>query len=296
MLIIFCDSVIDRKAVEPIYEEEFRAAKAAGHQTFLISHEALIDEENPHKATVFIRTQASNTPALYRGWMMRPAAYKQFYQALLGKNIELINDPSQYKHCHYFPESYPLIKDFTPRSVSLSANDTHDPNRLFHEIWQFGDSPLIIKDYVKSLKHYWDEACYISSAADREQVKAVVGKFLELTGDSLNEGLVIREFVPLKQLTKHSKSGMPLAVEYRVFFYQGNLLAVYPYWEEGEYEEEIVVPQKFVTVAKTIQSNFFTMDIAQNKMGQWIIIELGDGQVAGLPDRAIPDAFYKLLG
>lgn len=295
MLIIFCDSVIDRKAVEPMYEAEWRAAQAAGHETVLISHEALIKERNPHKATVFIRARAQKTPAIYRGWMMRPAAYEAFYQALLSKNIALINDPAQYKHCHHFPESYPLIKELTPKSVSISADDVQDTTRLFHELWEFGDKPLIVKDYVKSLKHHWEEACYIPSAANQEQVETVVQNFLELTGDSINEGLVFREFVPLKPLARHSKSGMPLAVEYRAFFYQGELLAVYPYWEEGEYDEMVMVQEKFKTVAKTIQSNFFTMDIAQNTRGQWMIIELGDGQVGGLPERAGVEAFYELL-
>ena len=45
-------------------------------------------------------------------------------------------------------------------------------------------------------------------------------------------------------------------------------------------------------VAKTIESNFFTMDIAKKENGEWIIMELGDGQVSGLPDNADTDIFY----
>jgi hypothetical protein len=36
------------------------------------------------------------------------------------------------------------------------------------------------------------------------------------------------------------------------------------------------------------------MDIAKTKNGEWIIIELGDGQVAGLPDKVDKLQFYKL--
>jgi hypothetical protein len=32
----------------------------------------------------------------------------------------------------------------------------------------FGDAPLVLKDYVKSQKHAWDEACFIPSASDRK--------------------------------------------------------------------------------------------------------------------------------
>lgn len=51
----------------------------------------------------------------------------------------------------------------------------------------------------------------------------------------------------------------------------------------------------FTEVAKQIKSNFFTMDIAQKENGDWIMIELGDGQVAGLPDDLYADEFYSRL-
>jgi hypothetical protein len=37
------------------------------------------------------------------------------------------------------------------------------------------------------------------------------------------------------------------------------------------------------------------MDVARRRDGEWIIVELGDGQVAGLPDSADPRAFYAAL-
>lgn len=37
------------------------------------------------------------------------------------------------------------------------------------------------------------------------------------------------------------------------------------------------------------------MDIVQKKTGEWIIMELGDGQVAGLPDNANKKEFYSAL-
>jgi hypothetical protein len=47
---------------------------------------------------------------------------------------------------------------------------------------------------VKSRKHEWAEACYIPSAADRQQVECVVTRFLALQGDDLNKGLVFRVY------------------------------------------------------------------------------------------------------
>jgi hypothetical protein len=48
-------------------------------------------------------------------------------------------------------------------------------------------------------------------------------------------------------------------------------------------------------MAKRVDSHFFTMDVAQQDNGSWLIVELGDGQVAGLPHNADIPEFYKSL-
>ena len=53
--------------------------------------------------------------------------------------------------------------------------------------------------------------------------------------------------------------------------------------------------ERFAAVAGGVRSRFFTMDVAQRRDGDWLIVELGDGQVAGLPDHADVDGFYKAL-
>ena len=45
-----------------------------------------------------------------------------------------------------------------------------------------------------------------------------------------------------------------------------------------------------------MKSRFFTMDVARRTTGEWIIMELGDGQVAGIPSRVSPASFYESLG
>jgi hypothetical protein len=37
------------------------------------------------------------------------------------------------------------------------------------------------------------------------------------------------------------------------------------------------------------------MDVAKRRDGDWLIVELGDGQVAGLPEHGDIEAFYKAL-
>jgi hypothetical protein len=128
-----------------------------------------------------------------------------------------------------------------------------------------------------------------------DNVKRVVTRFLELQGEDLNEGLVFREFLTLEFLTLHSKSKMPLTKEFRLFFLQGELLHMFHYWDEGDYEGVKPDLSPFVEIAKKINSQFFTMDIAKIENGDWIIIELGDGQVSGLPDNADLYEFYSKL-
>lgn len=159
----------------------------------------------------------------------------------------------------------------------------------------FGSAPVILKDYVKSQKHYWEEACFIPNASDAAKSESVIRKFLELQDTDLNEGLVFREFVELETLATHSLSGMPLTKEFRVFVRDGKVVSVFKYWDEGDYGETEPVLKRFEALLPEIKSHFFSMDIAKQKNGDWIIVELGDGQVSGLPDNADKSEFYSKL-
>lgn len=298
MNILFCDSPFDNKPVVDIdFEDEFLAAKETGFSVHLFSYERLTKDNNAEFAIKSIKHCNTLQKMIYRGWMLKPFQYTLLYNALLTRNYKLINSPAEYQNCHYLPDSYRFISGHTPATIWLKmGNQNVEYDEIFKEIEAFGNSPLIVKDFVKSQKHYWDSACYIPSAANRDNVKAVIKRFVELQGTDLNEGLVIRAFVGLQDLQIHSKSGMPLKQEYRLFFLHGQLLGCYNYWEEGEYlTDEQPPPDLFRDVAKKVESNFFSMDIAKTKTGEWIIIELGDGQVAGLPDKADRLQFYNLL-
>lgn len=295
MRIIFCDSVIDHKLVEPAYATEQAAAKKAGFVTSVFSYEELT-EGNVTKALKFVRPNETTEAAIYRGWMLTPHQYENLYNGLLQKKIQLINNPTEFKHCHYFPESYPKIKHLTPFSNWTINDETHDFAAIESLTNAFGNSPVIVKDYVKSEKHHWAQACFIPDASDKVQVKRVVDKFIELRGNALNEGLVFRQFEALEYLTKHSKSGMPLTKEWRLFFAHSSLVSWFNYWDEGDYGNTVPELTSFLEVAKTIDSHFFTMDIAQKKNGHWIIMELGDGQTAGLPENVSCGKFYEGLG
>lgn len=291
MRIIFCDSVIDHKSIEPDYEGEKNSALKTGFDFSLISYEELI-EGNVSKSIKYVSPAKTKELAIYRGWMLRPGQYEALYNALFHKNIHLINSPTAYQHCHYLPESYEKIKSKTPQSVWTTKLEMEVILQLTSV---FGANPIIVKDFVKSAKHHWKEACFIPNASNAEQVKTIVDKFLELRGSSLNEGLVFRKFEELQFLGTHSKSGMPVTMEFRLFFVFQKPLSLLNYWDEAEYGELKPDIEEFIEIAESIESNFFTIDIARKESGEWIIMELGDGQVAGLPESAKKDEFYKKL-
>lgn len=291
MKVIFCDSVIDNKIVEPDYLLEFNSAKENGFETEIFSYEEL-EEGNLTKALKHIKKSSNKVLGFYRGWMMTSNMYNLFYNELLKKNIQLINSPTEYRHCHYLPESYTKIIDKTPKS--FWSKDISIPN-IISLTSKFGHNPIIIKDYVKSEKHSWDKACFIPNAMDKDNVVKIVTNFLKLRGKYLNEGIVCREFVDLQILTKHSKSNMPLTIEYRVIVLNKKIIGLYNYWDEGEYDSEKPDMNIFYNNIQDINSNFFSIDVAKKKNGEWIIMELGDGQVAGLPNNANLSNFYRKL-
>ena len=50
----------------------------------------------------------------------------------------------------------------------------------------------MVRDYVKSMKHYWHKAAFIPEVSDADAAWRVASRFLELREDSLVGGL--REF------------------------------------------------------------------------------------------------------
>ena len=296
-MLLFPAQPFAERVPDDAYADEVAAARQLNLPTALLDVEALL-EGNTRRALRGVKAAATEQTAIYRGWMLRPEVYAALYEALLEKNWRLINTPAQYRHTHYLPESYALIAPHSPLTRWLPAQTPEDahPAELTGLLASFGARAVIVKDYVKSRKHEWHEACFIPDASDTGAALRVIQTFLSRQGSEFQGGVVLREFESFVPLAQHSKSAMPLTREYRLFFADGQIISADEYWEEGEYPGEAVPLELFEEVGQQIQSRFFTVDIAQRTDGQWRIMELGDGQVAGLPERADRDRFYAALG
>ena len=143
----------------------------------------------------------------------------------------------------------------------------------------FGEASVIVKDWVKSQKHRWDEACFIPNARDESAVRRVVGRFLELQSELLTGGLVFRRFERLRD------------GEWRSFWLKGKLLSLSPN-PNGDEAPDV---ESFRGLAQKCPSRFFTLDLAQKETGEWMMIEMGDGGVSGLPSVQDADEFYAAL-
>lgn len=288
---------MDDSEPDSMFIDEVAAATRAGLSFVLVDYDALARQNNAARAVRDIPVHDEPEAAVYRGWMLSAAQYTTFYDALMSRGIQLINDARQYRNTHYLPASLDIIKDHTPRTVYLET-DAKDLSyeALVQSLLPFAGIPIIVKDYVKSEKHYWNQACYIASSSDKDNVQRVVKRFLELRGDAFEGGLVFREFVDLQPMTEHPTSGMPLSKEYRIFYLNKLPVMTVRYWDIDGYDSDDEPPVGlFDEVAARVQSRFFTMDVAQTVDGRWIIIELGDGQVAGLPKTADEDTLYRAL-
>ncbi len=295
LYILFCESPFERGRVDEDFEDQFLSVKENEFGTLLFSFEDLISDDRFSMATKRIIPSNELTQVIYRGWMLTPKQYSILYNDLLSKNYKLINTVEEYQNCHYLPDSLKFIEKRTPKTVFEKFDSKNSIDKLIQKSKLFGKKSVVLKDYVKSEKHDWERACFVEDASDKDNLKQIINNLIELRGNHLNEGIVIREFIELNDLTVHSKSGMPLTEEYRLFFCNKKLVGIYDYWEEGEYKLSKPVTTEFEEVALEVQSNFFTMDIARKKNGELVIIELGDGQVAGLPDRTDRNEFYKRL-
>jgi hypothetical protein len=282
------------REVDASFQGELDAANSAGFAT------ALVDEGELAFGGDVRLMQMPRDAALvvYRGWLLRAPDYHRLAEELLKGGHQLLTSPAEYLRTYHLPEWYSEINDtgLTPRSVWMPGMQFDVTDVADRVATAFGRSAVILKDYVKSRKHEWFEACFIPDAADKEAVQRVVARFLELQGDFLVGGLVFREYWPTKRIGQHPKSRAPLANEHRLFVLRGKVFFSGPYWSVVEYGAACAPTDFIGPILSRGISPFFAVDIAELDEGGWFVVELNDGGTAGLPQPALADNFYRSLG
>lgn len=209
--------------------------------------------------------------------------YRELEADLALTGSRLINTYAQHRWIAEF-EWYSALRELTPQSW---------PREDFPHSDHPG--PFVVKGSTNSFKWQWDRRMY---APDR---KAAITLAIEVEELLPGQRAIIREYVPLRVL-EQSVVGPPFTNEWRCFFLRGYLIAAGYYWSCVDPEtktraffapEAMQVAQQAAAIAAE-HCTFFVVDVAETVDGRWIVVELNDGQCAGLSEIE-PQTLYDGL-
>lgn len=200
----------------------------------------------------------------------------------------LINDFGQHSYIADLREWYQDLADYTPETWF----------RLEDVPKNYG--PYVVKGKTNSKKFQWNELMFARTWEDIGPI------FSKLSNDGLigEQDVYVRKYIPLKQYDVDF-CGLPITDEYRVFLYKGQVLSKGYYWSShiedlkanGVHPNPNSIPLELINqVAEIIKykAPFVAADFAQTPNGEWILIELNDGQMSGLSENS-PEVLYPNL-
>ncbi|HWU08758.1 MAG TPA: ATP-grasp domain-containing protein [Streptomyces sp.] len=280
---LFCCDPLRPRSPDPRFAQEAAAVRRTGARAVLIDHDALLAGD-AERAVAGVGRDSG--PYWYRGWMIPSARYAELERALVARGCSLLTDACAYRTAHELPGWYEAFRGLTPRSVwhALSAEEPLPDPCLWPDIaGALGSGPGIVKDFVKSRKHEWHEACFVPELRDTDRLAAVVGRFLELQGDFLAGGVVLRAYEPF----------VP-GGEARVWWVDGEAVRVTAHPDTPGRAPAPVLG----TVGEAVRAlgcRWVTTDMALREDGVWRVVEVGDGQVSGLPADDDGQALFSVL-
>jgi hypothetical protein len=149
----------------------------------LIDHDALAEPDGAERAAA--RVPDGGGAAVYRGWMLASDQYAALASALAARGVTLRTSAEQYRRAHELPGWYPALAPVTPAAV-WTAGDAEQ--EFYAACAHLGPGPAVLRDYVKSIKHYWHEAAYIPDVADHTAAWKVAARFREMREDEFTGG------------------------------------------------------------------------------------------------------------
>jgi ATP-grasp domain-containing protein len=226
---------------------------------------------------------------IWAGYIPSVERYTAIFEAAVARGVHLINTPLQYQTAMEFDKFYPLLGELTPESVVVCSLD--DLPAIERGL-QF---PMFVRGAVKSNKDQGWAACV---AHDHAGLTDIAERLLQRERRSRGK-IVARRLVKFRALAVDSQS-FPIGREYRAFVLRGDVLAFGFYWDEYRDAtpltpaEEAVVRALSIEAARRVGTPFVAVDIGQLDNGTWIVIEVSDGQFAGLSHIAVLELWSKL--
>lgn len=229
------------------------------------------------------------TVGIWVGFVPTLQRYNEVYKAATQKNLFLVNTPEQHQTIKEFDLYYPMLGELTPRSQIITR--VEDCDLLTEEI----SFPLFVRGAGKSNKEQGWKACV---ANNKKELKTLVQKVFEYPNRARGK-VVLRQLVPLRHRSI-MPGDFPQGREYRVFLYKQEIIAFGYYWDEFKDEYPLTdrdikaIHEISIKAATCVNVPFIMADIGQLESGNWIIIELGDAQFAGLSNVSILELWSKL--
>lgn len=290
MIILFPSEPFSPKEIDSSFIAEYEAAKLAGFEVFLFDHDEMV--KSGHFITNIPYNHGATEKVILRSWMLKYEIYACLSVSLIEQNYELFNGLDGYANCHYFPNAFPIIKEYTSNAwwtFDWEYTMCNTDRINWQPIRDYLGGDVLIKDYVKSEKGN-SELFILKKDLKNHEFYGRILKFIEARGNLFNKGLVFKEVVELKKYDGQTN-------EWRMYFLKNQLLVCdrnseAPLYSMAPYKDMI---DGFSDLAKKIKSDFFTMDIAETEHGTWMILELGDGQVSGLPLKTDALGFYNKM-
>ncbi|MFJ5234618.1 ATP-grasp domain-containing protein [Kitasatospora sp. NPDC088391] len=278
------------RRVDPHFAHEAEAIAAAGGGRVLLDHDALLAGD---AEAAVRRVPAAGGPLWYRGWMIPTAEYAALAAALAARGRLLLTGPDGYAAAHELPGWYRTFEPLTPASTWLPGSGWGRAELAAAATELGGRGPAVVKDYVKSRKHEWAEACYLPDLADLDAVERVVGRFTELQGSFLAGGLVLRRFESFVRAADGRTE------EARVWWLDGEPVLVGPH---PDCPASTVAPDLSAVgpLVRRLGCRFVTTDLARRTGADgsapgWRVVEVGDGQVSELPSGVDAGPLFRAL-
>lgn len=216
--------------------------------------------------------------------------YPAQYDQLLSAGVRLIHTPEQHRVSSTLPGWYPLLADLTPRSVWVDA---------LPAAATVGGAlgwPVFVKGLRQTSRHNRALAIIAGpDAFDRAMEAYARDPILGW------QGVVCREFVPLRLVEDTDPQRIPASFEFRTFWWRGQLVGLGRYWWEARPygltdDERSQVVAVAGEAARRVAVPFLVVDVAQAVDGRWVVIECNDGMESGYAGASPIGLWQNVVG
>ena len=198
------------------------------------------------------------------------------------------------------------------------SNNKPIPDSLWKElddgIKQIGKFPVFMRTDQASMKHDWNETCYLKSIDGLKHHLSMLieGHLMEnMAGELGYEAIVFREFLELESyFTADYYGDFPVNKEVRCFIDKGKLVSMHNYWFEDAVKQghphdprwrdklkklnalsiiDKETIRHYLTLVCDIFNENWSVDFAKGKNGTWYLIDCARGEVSYHPENIIVD-------